>query len=72
VLLAAAAVAGFAAGRVLGWWSFLGIPPIAVLISTQVELEANITAWLAFVVSAVLAAAIASGIGLGRIRARAR
>jgi cobalamin biosynthesis protein CobD/CbiB len=64
---------GFAAGRIVGSWALLLIPPPAVLIWTQVELEGHIPAWLAFVVSVVLAAAaIASGIGLERIRTRSR
>jgi hypothetical protein len=72
LLVAAAAVVGFAAGWAVGWWALFGIPPVAALIWTQVELEADITAWLAFVVSFVAAAAILAGIGLERIRTRSR
>jgi 4-hydroxybenzoate polyprenyltransferase len=72
LLVAAAAVIGFAAGRALGWWAVLGIPPFAAVIWTQVELEADITQWLAFVVSSAAAAGILSGIGLERIRTRSR
>lgn len=73
MLLVVAAVAAFVVGMALGrWWSLVAIPLIAVLVWQGVELEGNISAWLAFVFSGVLAAAMAVGIGFNRIRTRSR
>jgi len=68
LLLVAAVVAGLGAGRLLGWWALLLIAPVAMLLWSQLELEADIRAWIALVFSVVLAAAIVTGIGLQRIR----
>jgi len=62
------AAAGLGAGRVLRWWALLLIAPVATLLWSQLELEADIRAWIALVFSVVLAAAIVTGIGPQRIR----
>jgi hypothetical protein len=70
VLLVVAAVVGFYAGRFLGWWALLLIPPVAAVIWTQVELEGGIPMVLASFFSMVLAAAIVVARGVERIRTR--
>lgn len=65
-------LAGFVLGLVVArWWVVAVAAPFGAYVLATNELEANIGAWVALVLSTLLACAIACGVALRRIRRRA-
>jgi drug/metabolite transporter (DMT)-like permease len=66
-------VGGFVFGAVIGRWRALAAAaPLGVYILVANDLEGNIGTWVAFVLSGLLACAIAAGIALRRLHRRSR
>jgi len=64
-------IAGFVFGLVFGrWWALLAVIPLGGWILATNNLEGHIGAWVAAVLSALLACAIGSGVALRRLRGR--
>jgi hypothetical protein len=64
-------LAGFAFGLAFGrWWGLLAVIPLGAWILATNELKGNVGLWVAGVLSALLACAIASGIALRRLHSR--
>lgn len=64
-------IAGFVLGLVFGrWWALLAVIPLASWILATNNLEGPVGAWIAAVLSALLACAIGSGVALRRLRER--
>jgi hypothetical protein len=62
---------GFIFGIVFGrWWALLAVAPFAAWFLATNELEGHIGAWVAGVLSLLLACAIAAGVGLRRLNDR--
>ena len=65
-------LAGFALGlAVARWWIAVVAVPFGAYVLATNELEASIGAWVALVLSTLLACAIACGVALRRLRRRA-
>jgi hypothetical protein len=65
-------LAGFVLGlAVARWWVVAVAAPFGVYVIATNELEAHIGAWVALVLSSLLACAIACGVALRRLRHRA-
>ena len=60
-------VLGLAVGR---WWALAAALPLGAWILLTNELEGQIGAWVATVLSLLLACAIGAGVGLRRLSAR--
>jgi hypothetical protein len=64
-------LAGFALGlTVARWWIVAVAVPFGAYVLATNELEAGIGAWVALVLSTLLACAIACGVALRRLRRR--
>jgi hypothetical protein len=64
-------LAGFAFGLVLGrWWALAAALPLGAWILLTNELDGHIGAWVATVLSLLLACAIGAGVGIRRLSAR--
>jgi hypothetical protein len=64
---------GFVLGAVIGRWPALAAAaPLGLYILVANDLEGNIGIWVAFVLSGLLACAIAAGIALRRLHRRSR
>jgi hypothetical protein len=64
---------GFVFGAVIGrWWAVVAAAPLGVYILAANDLEGNVGTWVAFVLSGLLACAIAAGIALRRLHRRSR
>jgi hypothetical protein len=64
-------IAGFAVGLVFGrWWALLAVIPLASWILATNNLEGHVGAWIAAVLSALLACAIGAGVALRRLHGR--
>jgi len=62
---------GFVLGLALGrWWALAAALPLGAWILLTNELEGHIGAWVATVLSLLLACAIGAGVGLRRLSAR--
>jgi hypothetical protein len=65
-------LAGFVLGlTVARWWIVAVALPFGAYVLATNELEASIGAWVALVLSTLLACAIACGVSLRRLRRRA-
>jgi hypothetical protein len=65
-------LAGFALGlAVARWWIVVVAVPFGAYVLATNELEAGVGAWVALVLSTLLACAIACGVALRRLRRRA-
>jgi hypothetical protein len=66
-------IGGFALGlAVPRWWVVAAAVPFGAYVVLTNELEGNVGLWVAFVTSALLAIAIASGVALRKLRLRAQ
>jgi hypothetical protein len=64
-------IAGFVFGLVFGrWWALLAVIPLGSWILATNNLDGRVGAWVAEVLSALLACAIGSGVALRRLRER--
>ena len=64
---------GFAFGLVVGrWLAVLAALPLAAYILIADELEGPLTEWVAFMLTTLLACAIACGVALRRVHRRTR
>lgn len=64
---------GFVVGLVVGrWWAVLAALPLGAYILIADELEGPLTDWVAFMLTTLLACAIACGVALRRLRRRAQ
>ena len=64
-------LAGFVFGLALGrWWALAAALPLGAWILLTNQLEGHIGAWVATVLSLLLACAIGAGVGLRRLSAR--
>ena len=64
--------AGFVLGLAVARWWIVGVAlPFGAYVLATNELEASIGAWVALVLSTLLACAIACGVSLRRLRRRA-
>jgi uncharacterized membrane protein YhaH (DUF805 family) len=64
-------LAGFALGlAVPRWWVVTAAVPFGAYVVLTNELEGNVGLWIAFVLSALLALAIAAGVALRRLHVR--
>jgi len=62
---------GFVLGLVLGrWWALVAALPLGAWILLTNELEGHIGAWVASMLSLLLACAIAAGVALRRLNDR--
>ena len=65
-------LAGFVLGLAVARWWIVGVAlPFGAYVLATNELEASIVAWVALVLSTLLACAIACGVSLRRLRRRA-
>jgi hypothetical protein len=65
-------LAGFVLGLAVARWWIVGVAlPFGAYVLATNELEASIGAWVALVLSTLLACAIACGVSLRRLRRRA-
>lgn len=62
-------VFGLAVGR---WWAIVGAAPLGGYILATNDLEGQVGAWVAVVLSTLLACAIAAGVALRRLQRRRR
>jgi hypothetical protein len=64
-------IAGFVFGLVFGrWWALLAVIPLGSWILATNNLEGHLGAWIAAMLSGLLACAIGSGVALRRLRER--
>ena len=64
-------IAGFLFGLVLGrWWAVLAAGLLGAYILATNDLEGHVGTWVAFVLTCLLAFAIAAGVALRRLQRR--
>ena len=64
-------IAGFVFGLVFGrWWALLAVIPLGSWILATNNLSGHVGAWIAAVLSVLLACAISSGVALRRLHER--
>jgi hypothetical protein len=64
-------IAGFVFGLLFGrWWALLAVIPLGSWILATNNVEGHVGAWIAAMLSALLACAIGSGVALRRLRQR--
>ena len=66
-------LAGFVFRFVVGrWWAVLASLPLGAYILITDELEGPLTEWVAFILTALLACAVACGVAIRRLHRRAQ